>query len=519
MVMAMLTRNQCPCRRPCQFFPTEAFPRVAKRVTLEHGIRMHANVEQPVAKSGNEYQSMTISSHAHDSGLEIEREIGREANVQPGHVTDESERALLTVPLGADRAELLGEVFRVAPSFLAVYHGPQHVYAMVNDAYYQLIGHGREIIGKPLLEALPEVRGQGFDVLLDGVLRTGEPFVAREIPVRLERTPGAPLEDRVVALTYLPLTDADGTRTGVIAHGTDVTEYVMARLEVERLLAESNETRRAELELANRQLQEQAKALQERSEAAEKANRAKSEFLAVMSHELRTPLNAIGGYTELIELGVHGPVTEAQRIALARIQSSQRHLLGLISGVLDYSRVEAGAVVYRFADVPVAEAIAEAETLVAPQLRQRGLGFTWAGCTPTLAVRADREKLQQILLNLLGNAVKFTFARDGVAGRIEVECSVATRPRGENVAEHVQIHVRDTGEGIAPEELERVFAPFVQVDQRFTRLHAGVGLGLAISRDLARGMGGDLTLESELGVGSTFTLTLPAAEGSDAVAS
>jgi len=455
---------------------------------------------------------MTMSSRAHDSALERERE----ATAQPGHAANEGERATLAGPLAAERAELLAEVFRVAPSFLAVYHGPRHVYTMANDAYYQLIGHGREIIGKPLLEALPEVRGQGFDVLLDGVLSTGQPFVAREIPVRLERTPGASLEDRVVALTYLPLTDADGTRTGVIAHGTDVTEYVMARLEVERLLAESNESRRAELELANRQLQEQANALEERSEAAEKANRAKSEFLAVMSHELRTPLNAIGGYTELIELGVHGPVTEPQRIALGRIQSSQRHLLGLISGVLDYSRVEAGAVVYRFADVPVGEAVAEAETLVAPQLRLKGLRFSWSGCTPRLAVRADREKLQQILLNLLGNAVKFTYVRDGVPGRIEVDCSVAMRVGGENAEEHVRIHVRDTGEGIAPEELERVFAPFVQVDQRFTRLHAGVGLGLAISRDLARGMGGDLTVESELGVGSTFTLTVPIADGSGA---
>src|SRR6476646_10550369 len=161
---------------------------------------------------------MTVSERAHDSALELERE----AIAQLGVEADASERTLLSGPLAAERAELLGEVFRVAPSFLAVYHGPQHVYTMVNDAYYQLIGHGREIIGKPLLEALPEVRGQGFDVLLDGVLRTGEPFVAREIPVRLERTPGAPLEDRVVALTYLPLTDADGTRTGVIAHGTDV---------------------------------------------------------------------------------------------------------------------------------------------------------------------------------------------------------------------------------------------------------------------------------------------------------
>ncbi|GLC26981.1 hypothetical protein rosag_34940 [Roseisolibacter agri] len=236
---------------------------------------------------------------------------------------------------------------------------------------------------------------------------------------------------------------------------------------------------------------------------AEQANRGKSEFLAVMSHELRTPLNAIGGYAELIELGIHGPVTEAQRTALARIQQSQRHLLGLIAGVLDYSRVEAGAVTYRLADVPVGEAVAEAEALVAPQLRAKGLGYAWSGAPPELHMRADREKLQQILLNLLGNAVKFTRPRDGVPGRIEVACTVDE--------ERVHLHVRDTGVGIAPEQLERIFEPFVQADQRLTRAQEGVGLGLAISRDLARGMGGDLTAASVPGVGSTFSLTLPRA--------
>jgi PAS domain S-box-containing protein len=240
---------------------------------------------------------------------------------------------------------------------------------------------------------------------------------------------------------------------------------------------------------------------------AEGANRAKAEFLATMSHELRTPLNAIGGYAELLELGIHGPVTDAQRVALERIQRSQRHLLGLIAGVLDYSRLEAGAVTYHLADVPVAEAVSEAEVLVAPQLRAKGLGYAWSGAPPGLCVRADREKLQQILLNLLSNAVKFTHARDGTAGRIEVACAA----EGTGPGARVRIHVRDTGAGISADKLTHVFEPFVQVDQRLTRPSEGVGLGLAISRDLAHGMGGDLTVESAPGVGSTFTLVLPAA--------
>ncbi|HEX8848811.1 MAG TPA: ATP-binding protein [Gemmatimonadaceae bacterium] len=241
-----------------------------------------------------------------------------------------------------------------------------------------------------------------------------------------------------------------------------------------------------------------AEAEEARAEA-EAASRAKSEFLAVMSHELRTPLNAIAGYAELIELGVHGPVTDAQREALRRVQRSERHLLGLINGVLNYARIETGNVEYDPVDVSVAEAFASAEALVAPQAKARGLRLEIEPCDPTVLTRADREKLQQILLNLLSNAIKFT----GDGGHVTMACSAD--------AAEVFIRVADNGRGIPPGKRTAIFEPFVQVDSRLTRADQGVGLGLAISRDLARGMGGDLTVESEVGVGSTFTLCLPRA--------
>jgi PAS domain S-box-containing protein len=391
--------------------------------------------------------------------------------------TAEAEREQLVHALQVERTRL-AEVFRRAPSFIVAFRGPDQVYDFVNEAYYQLVGH-REIIGKPLLEAIPEIRGQGFYEILENVRQTGEPWVGRETPVMLQRTPGAPLEARYLDMVFQPLTEADGTRSGVVVHGSDITAQVLARRDVEVLLRES----------------EQARA------DAEAANRAKSEFLAVMSHELRTPLNAIGGYTELMELGIRGPITAEQRSDLARIQQSQRHLLGLINGVLNYARVEAGAVHYTVDAVPVEEVLAACEALVAPQVRARGLTIARTECDDALRVRADREKLQQIVLNLLSNAVKFT----------EPGGQVTLRGFASDDGTMVTVQVTDTGIGIAAEQLEHAFEPFVQIDAKLTRTREGTGLGLAISRDLARGMGGELSAESTLGGGSTFSLTLPAA--------
>jgi signal transduction histidine kinase len=229
---------------------------------------------------------------------------------------------------------------------------------------------------------------------------------------------------------------------------------------------------------------------------AEGASRAKGQFLAVMSHELRTPLNAILGYSELVEMGVHGPVTDAQREAMARIRRSGQHLLSLVNNVLNLERAEVGGLETEFVSLSITELFEDADALTRPQAEAKGITLTVTAPSPGVVALGEREKAGQVLVNLLSNAVKFTPA----GGQISVTCDAD--------AENVHLRVADTGVGMPGEAIERVFEPFVQLDSGLTRKAEGAGLGLAISRRLARLMGGDLTLVSEIGKGSTFTFTL-----------
>ena len=235
-------------------------------------------------------------------------------------------------------------------------------------------------------------------------------------------------------------------------------------------------------------------------EEAERANKAKADFLAVMSHELRTPLNAIGGYAQLMSLGVRGRITGEQEMDLERIQVNQRHLLGLINSILNFTKLGAGQVQFRTTAVSLERLLDGLDALVGPQMRAKSLAFTIGPVDASLQVLVDAEKFRQILLNLLTNALKFT----AQGGRVDI----SSRRDGA----HARVVVRDTGRGIAVEDLMSVFDPFVQVDRHVTpESEQGVGLGLSISRELARVMKGDLTLTSKPGVGSSFTVTLPLA--------
>ena len=257
-------------------------------------------------------------------------------------------------------------------------------------------------------------------------------------------------------------------------------------------------------DLTERKIAEQQRLEDARRVAiSEEANRAKAGFLAAMSHELRTPLNAIAGYTDLLLTGVGGEVTEQHRDYLERIRGSQQHLLSIINDILNFSRIEAGQLEYRVEAVSLRGVINSVVPMIEPQALAKSIAIEWHDNTDFVA-SADHAKVEQILLNLLSNAVKFTRAD----GRIDVGC--ASRDG------RVTLSVADSGIGIAAEDLGAIFQPFVQVGRSLTSPHEGTGLGLAISSDLATGMGGRLDVESVVGKGSTFTLTLPSWEAASA---
>jgi PAS domain S-box-containing protein len=231
---------------------------------------------------------------------------------------------------------------------------------------------------------------------------------------------------------------------------------------------------------------------------AEAASRAKTEFLTAVSHELRTPLNAIAGYTELLALGIGGALSDEQKQFVNRIRRSQQHLLAIINDLLNLGRMEAGEVVYDIEPVPLGGVIDAVESIVEPEIVARRLTLE-RHCSRDVVARADRGKVKLILVNLLSNAAKFSAA----GGRITISCEATDA--------HVALRIRDTGIGIPADKLEAIFEPFVQLGRSLTSGHEGTGLGLPISRNLARTMGGELTVESTPGVGSVFTLVLPKA--------
>ena len=253
---------------------------------------------------------------------------------------------------------------------------------------------------------------------------------------------------------------------------------------------------RCAMALDNARLYHEADALRI---AAELANQSKSQFLQTVSHELRTPLNAIAGFTDLLESGVEGPVSEKQRHALARISANERHLLTLIEEILNFVRIESGRMEYRIGNVSLAEAVADVIAMLGGMAKAKGIMLTSASCDPDVAACADPERVRQILINLVMNAVKYT----PTGGTVTLSCA----SRGDVVI----AQVTDTGPGIPADRLDSIFDPFVQLSAGLSDRRGGVGLGLSISRDLARAMKGDLELQSEVGVGSSFTLTVPRA--------
>lgn len=416
------------------------------------------SVEFRVLTVSGDYRWFSVSAvPILDSEGNVREWIGSNIDITPRKQAEE-ERAETLKLLEAERSRL-AYIFERSPSFVAVLRGENHVFELTNPAYMQLIGH-REIVGKPVREALPDLIGQGYFELLDEVYRTGEPFIGNAFSVELQHTPDSALEKRFVDFVFQPVFETDRTVSGIFVHGVDITEQVEAR------------------------------------QQAENANRLKDEFLATLSHELRTPLNAILGWSQMLQ-NRNLNTAEAKK-ALSTIERNARSQNQLIDDILDVSRIITGKLRLNVQAVNLSNVITSAVDAARPAAEAKNIRLQILLDPQAGPISGDPDRLQQVVWNLLSNAVKFT-PKDG---RIQV--------RLERINSHVEIIVSDTGRGIDAEFLPHVFDRFRQSDGSMTRRHGGLGLGLAIVRQIVELHGGTVSAISDgENQGATFTVHLP----------
>jgi signal transduction histidine kinase len=322
-----------------------------------------------------------------------------------------------------------------------------------------------------------------------------------------------PLVARGVVLGSITFVSADVGHQ-YTERDVELAEDLAARcsiaLDNARLFRDLEETRKAAAQL-NERLVVSSIRQQELAEEARDANNAKSRFLATMSHEIRTPINAVVGYTDLLDLEVAGPTTPGQKKYLARVKASCDHLIQLIDDILDLAKVESGRMILDQQTIAAHETLSAAMALIEPQVSTVGVHLGAESLDADSLYVGDGDRVRQILVILLSNALKFTDR----GGSITVSCGTTRTPDAgaklDGNGPWTFIRVEDTGIGISPVEAETVFQPFVQADPGNTRKQGGAGLGLSIGLELARRMGGDLTLRSASGEGSCFTLWLPSA--------
>lgn len=392
-----------------------------------------------------------------DAGGNVREWVGSNIDITPKKHAEEARAESLKL-LETERARLR-YIFEQAPAFVAVLRGADHVFELTNPAYLQLIGH-RSVVGKTVREALPDVAGQGYFELLDRVYESGEPFIGNEMAVEFQYASSSLREKRFVNFVYQPIFDADRRASGIFIHGVDITEQVEAR------------------------------------QQAEDANRLKDEFLATLSHELRTPLNAILGWSQMLQTRNLGEA-EAKK-ALSTIERNARSQNQLIDDILDVSRIITGKLRLDVQAVDLSNIITAAIDAARPAAEAKNIRLQMLLDPQAGPISGDPDRLQQIIWNLLSNAVKFT----PKGGRVQV--------RLERVNSHVEIVVSDTGRGIEAEFLPHVFDRFRQSDGSMTRRHGGLGLGLAIVRQIVELHGGTVSATSDGAErGATFTVHLP----------